>query len=103
MPNPVLESLKYVGYGIAVIVIFSVGAANFPLSYCYTDKFMEHSLLYKLIYANIAGHVARFFYYSAFLFQTGTAIASGFGYNGRKEVGEKDVVDSADPDRKGEH
>ena len=103
MPSPVLESLKYVGYGVAVIIIFSLSVGYFPIQYCFTDEFMEHSLLYKLMYANFAGHTARFFYYSAFLFQTGTAIASGFGYNGRKEVSETDMIDEADPDRKGEH
>ena len=51
VPSPVLESLKYVGYGIAVIIIFSVGVGYFPMDYCFSDEFTEHSLLYKLMYA----------------------------------------------------
>ena len=104
VPSPILESLKYLCYGITVIVIFSLGAGNFPIMYCYSDEFMEHSFLYKFAYANTSGYFAKFFYYSAFLFQTGTAIASGFGYNGRSEVDDSELVDiQTNPDRKGEH
>ena len=93
VPSPVVESLKYAVYGILSIVVFSVGAAFFPISYCFTDEYSDSSLGYKLVYANMSGLFCRYFYYTAFLFQTGTVIASGFGYNGRKEVSDSDVVD----------
>lgn len=55
VPSPVLESLKYVVYGISCLVVFSLGSAYFPMGYCFTDEFTEHSLAYKLFYANFAG------------------------------------------------
>ena len=101
MPSPVLESLKYAAYSIACIGIFSVGSSFFPIEHCYSDEFAESSMGYKFFYANLAGMFHRYFYYTAFLFQTGTAIASGLGFNGRKEVSPSDDVDPKDSDRKG--
>ena len=103
VPSPVIESLKYAVYSISCIGIFSIGNALFPIDHCYTDEYAASSMAYKFCYANLSAMFARFFYYTAFLFQTGTAIASGMGYNGRKEVSASEVVDPKDPDRKGEH
>ena len=45
----------------------------------------------------------RYFYYSAFFFETGAVIASGLGYNGRAEVSESTVVDPKNSDKLGSH
>ena len=103
VPSPVLESLKYAAYSVACIGIYSVGGSYFPIEHCYTDEFAASSMAYKIVFASLAGMFNRFFYYTAFLFQTGTAIASGLGYNGRKEIGATDAVDPKNPDKKGEH
>lgn len=106
VPSPVTESIKYAVYAFACLGTFSVGAGLFPISHCYTLEFAnETSLAYKLYYTFFAGFFVHYFYYIAFEFQTGAVIASGLGYNGRKEVSEAsgDTIDPKNPDQLGDH
>ena len=102
MPSPVLKSLEYMLYGILVLAVNLVGSSHFSVEYTWSDEFATHSLAYRLYYLNFAWWFKRYFYYTAFLFQTGTAIACGLGYNGRAEVTDTDVL-KKDPDAQGEH
>lgn len=99
VPSPVVESLKYAVKGILCIAFYSAGTSFFPMAFCFTHEFAECSLPYKLMYALLTGGFTRYFYYSAFVFQTGAVIASGLGYNGRKEV----TGDGKIGEKEGEH
>ena len=103
VPNPIIPSLKYLVYAILAVGTFVVGSGYFAVEDCWSDKFVnEMSFPQKMLHTNFAWAFKRYFYYSAFLFETGVVIACGLGYNGRAEVTDKDV-DPKNPDQKGEH
>ena len=39
VPSPVLESLKYLVYGVCTITIFLVGSSMFPCETCWSEEF----------------------------------------------------------------
>ena len=92
IPSPVLPSLRLLLEGLVSMILFLIGDANYPVSYCYTDEFGEWSLAYKLFYAHVAWQFKRLFYYMAFRFSQGAMVAIGFGYNGEEEEKESKVV-----------
>lgn len=68
VPSPVLPSLWLMLEGLISMVLFLIGDAHYPVSYCYTDEFGEWNLAYKLFYAHVAWQFKRLFYYMAFRF-----------------------------------
>lgn len=64
----------------------------FSVETLYTDEFGTWSLGYKLFYVHIAWGIKRYFYYSAFMFETAAFIACGLGYNGAEMKDDK-IVD----------
>ena len=83
VPNPIVESLKYFLTGVCTITIFLFGSSHFPCEACWGDEFPTWSLSYKMMFSFLSWAFKRYFYYTAFSFQTGTIIASGLGYNGK--------------------
>ena len=92
VPSPVKPSLKYLGMALTCLVISVVGTVFFPVADNWDAEFIaNNSLAYRMFYTQISIGLKRYFFYTAFLFQTGTVIASGLGYNGK--VKEEDQWD----------
>lgn len=84
VPSPIIPSLKWFFFALLTVAIFSVGSAYFPVKNNWDESFIESSsVAWRIFYPALSWGFQRYFYYTAFLFQTGTMVACGFGFNGR--------------------
>ena len=70
---------------IIFLIIFVIGNSYYPLTTCWSEKYLEFSFLYRVFYYMVSFTFKRAFYYSPFSATTGAIIASGLGYNGVKK------------------
>jgi lysophospholipid acyltransferase len=94
VPSTILESLKYLVMGLVCLGISVIGSIFFPVSNNWNDEFIANSsYVYRVLYPMFSCGLKRYFYYTAFLFQTGTVIACGLGYNGKDPKSGADLWD----------
>jgi len=84
VPSPISMSLCWLAQGFTWIGIFIVGSNYFYLPDCWSDAYATWPLWYRLFFFHAAMSLKRFFYYGPFSITTGAIIASGLGYNGKK-------------------
>ena len=88
-PSPILPSLKWLVIALLCLAVYTVANADFYVEYCWSKEYdSDCSFGYRIFYYYIAMTIKRFFYYNAFCMSTGAVVASGLGYNGKKNTGE---------------
>jgi hypothetical protein len=89
IPSTLLPSLKLYCGGLIAAVINLAGERFYDMEIGYKSEFGTWSTLYQVYYIWIVFFVKRNFYYTPFLWNQASIVASGFGYNGLESGQEK--------------